>query len=133
MRSGTQRRLLVALVVELVLVALLAGFGPDFPRDVTAGSAWRFLGVHPLELAHAVLGVLVLVHAAALVVTARARSIPLIVVSGVVTAAASGVVFVSRGQPEAALTVMTAGWLTALAAAVAELVRQHRRPRIRAS
>ena len=125
MRSGTQRRLLVALVVELVLVALLAGFGPDFPRDVTAGSAWRFLGVHPLELAHAVLGVLVLVHAAALVVTAQARSIPLIVVSGVV--------FVSRGQPEAALTVMTAGWLTALAAAVAELVRQRRRPRIRAS
>jgi hypothetical protein len=131
--SRTQSRLLVTLVVELVLVAVLAGFGPDFPRDVSAGSAWRFVGSHAPELAHAVLGALLLVQTVALLLVARPRLMLLIVACGLVTAVASGGVFVSRGQAETALTAMTIGWLTALAAAVAELVRQRRRAKVAAA
>ena len=55
-------------LVVLVLVAVSAGFGPTFPRDVAAGTAWHFLATHGFALGHAVLGTLVLAHTAVLVV-----------------------------------------------------------------
>lgn len=120
------RSQLVALVVELVAVATLAGFGPAFPRDVGAGTAWAFLGRHGLELAHAGLGAVVLVQAVALVVAERTAWSSWAVAAGSALAVAAGVGFVTAGQSDGALTAMTLGWLLALGGAVAGLVRLRR-------
>ena len=111
--------------MELVAVATLAGFGPEFPRDVSSGSAWRFLGQHALEAAHAGLGVLVLLQALVLLIAHRSWG-SLVIAAGVATATASGTAYVSAGQTDASLTAMTIGWLVALVAAVVGLVRGRR-------
>lgn len=127
MTPGRQRSWTVALAVELVAVAALAGFGPAFPTAAGPSTAWGFLATHASAAAHAALGALVLVHATALAVTAR-RPLPLVALAGTLTSVAAGAAYVSARQPAAALTVMTAGWLTALVAATAAIVRG-RRPR----
>ncbi|WP_143447763.1 hypothetical protein [Kineosporia sp. R_H_3] len=128
MTPGRQRSWTVALAVELVAVAALAGFGPAFPTAADPSIAWGFLATHAYAAAHAALGALVLVHATALAVTARARPLPLVALAGTLTSVAAGAAYVSARQPAAALTAMTAGWLTALVAATAAIVRG-RRPR----
>ncbi|MGD9959317.1 hypothetical protein [Nocardioides sp.] len=126
MSTKTHTTLALALTVQLVAIAVLAGFGPVFPSGVDAAAGWRFLGGHALELAHALLGVLVLVQALILIVAARAKLVPALILTGVVVAVASGAAFVSSRQPESALWLMTTGWLVSLSAAVVELVRQRR-------
>jgi hypothetical protein len=126
MTPGRRQSWTAALAAELVAVAVLAGFGPQFPRAADPGTAWGFLGTHTFAAAHATLGTLVLVHAAVLAVTARARLLPVVVLAGTLTSVAAGAAYVSARQPGAALTVMTAGWLTALVAASVALVRGRR-------
>lgn len=128
MTPARRRSWTVALAVELVAVAVLAGLGPPFPRSAGPATAWGFLATHGYAAAHATLGALVLVHATALAVTARARLLPAVALAGTLTSVAAGATYVSARQPGAALTVMTAGWLAALVAATAGIVRG-RRPR----
>ncbi len=122
MTLPSRRAQLIALTVELVAVATLAGFGPEFPRDVSSGSAWRFLGQHALEAAHSGLGVLVLLQALVLLIAHRGWG-SLVIAAGVATATAAGTTYVSAGQTDASLTAMTLGWLVALVAAVVGLIR----------
>jgi hypothetical protein len=127
MTAKVQRTLAPALIVELVAVAVLAGLGPSFPSGVDTHAGWSFLSRHAFELAHALLGALVLVQALALTVAARAKLVPTVILTGVVLAVASGAAYVSTRQPDAALVLMTVGWLVSLAAAIVEVVRQRRR------
>ncbi|MCB0908500.1 MAG: hypothetical protein KDB63_15425 [Nocardioidaceae bacterium] len=124
-RPGQQTQLAV-LTIELVVVATLVGVGPTFPRDVPAGTAWSFLGSHALEAAHAGLGALVLIQAVVLVVSSRRSITSVVLAAGVATAVASGATYVSAGQADTPLTVMTLGWLVSLVAAVVGLARGRR-------
>lgn len=117
----------VALLLELVAVAVLAGLGPAFPSRVDAHAGWSFLGTHAFELTHALLGVVVLAQALWLTAVADAKAVPGVILLGVVVAVASGGAYVSSRQPGVALGLMTLGWLVALAAAIVELVMQRRR------
>ncbi|MFZ0161815.1 MAG: hypothetical protein WAL50_22525 [Kineosporiaceae bacterium] len=133
-RRNTSRRL----VLELLLVALLAGFGDDFPRNVSAGTAWSFLGRHALELGHATVGTAVLLEALNLVARSvrggGARAVGALTVAGLVLvgiSAASGVWFVTSRQPDSALTSMTLGWISALV--VYATIWYHARQALRAA
>ena len=121
------RRLTAAVSVSLVAVAVLSGFGPAFPRDVTAGTAWHALVTDYATAAHVLLGVVTLAGAVALVATAPRRLPPGLVLLGVVLSVAAGAWYVTARQPDAALTTMTLGWLLAVAASATELVRTRRR------
>lgn len=88
----------------LVTVGVVAGPGPAVPREVDAGSGWSFLTTHGFELAHALLGALVLARSA--VVTARGTS-----------------------EAGAGSHPVAVGWLVALTGSIVELVHQRRRER----
>jgi membrane-associated PAP2 superfamily phosphatase len=114
---STSRRI----VLELFVVALLVGFGAEFPRDQSATAAWAFLGRHPLELAHAVLGTVVVLEALTLVVRSNRkraagshRALPVVGMLLAWVAAASGATYVSHDQSDSALTSMTVSWVVAL-------------------
>ena len=109
--------------IELLVVATLSGFGPDFPAGVSGTPAWKFVVQHPTELLHAVGGVLVLAECSVLLIRlfGEASGATVRVSATVATAAAalacgSGCWFVSGSQPGIALQTMTIGWLIALAA-----------------
>ncbi|ETK32432.1 hypothetical protein MPTA5024_29750 [Microbispora sp. ATCC PTA-5024] len=108
------------MVIELAVVVLLAGFPIDFPRDVSAGRAWSFLFRHPSILIHAVIGALALTEAVIFVVrTTSARRPRLLILSClglffVLVAFGAGTEYVSGGQHDLALNLMTLGWVAAL-------------------
>jgi hypothetical protein len=129
MLAWTSRFSALALVVELVAVAVLAGLGPEFPAGVGASAGWSFLSTHVFELTHALLGLLVLAQAVILTAVAQAKLVPAVILTGVVVAVASGAGYVSSGQPETALSLMTVGWLVSLTGAIVEAVRGRRRVR----
>lgn len=122
MTMSARRRTSRRIVVELVAVAILAGFGDEFPRQVSPGTAWSFLFRHVWELGHAAVGTAILIEALVLVVrserrgTSSARLLPVVGLAFVGAAVGSGVWFVARGQSESALTSMTTGWVGALGA-----------------
>jgi len=128
MTRNTSRRV----VVELIVVVLLVGLPVDFPRGVASGTAWSFLFRHPSVLAHAVLGVLLVGEGILFLVRAagtegrRPVLIAVLGLAGIVAAVSSGVVYVTRQQPDDALTGMTAGWLVALVVFVVGWIRGRR-------
>ena len=121
MTRNTSRRV----VIELIVVVLLVGLPVDFPRGVASGTAWSFLFRHPSVLAHAALGTLLLGEGVLFLVRAagaggrRPALTAALGLAGIVAAVASGVAYVTRRQPDDALTGMTAGWLVALVVFVA--------------
>jgi hypothetical protein len=108
-------------VIELAVVVLLAGLPIDFPRNTSAGRAWSFLFRHPSILLHAAIGTLVLAEAVIFVVRAlSARRPPPLVLAGLglvftLLAFGAGVEYVSDGQTDLALNLMTTGWVAAIA------------------
>src|SRR6476660_5427592 len=66
MTVAAERNAARRVMVALLLVAVLAGIGTTFPRDVDAAEAGRVLLSQWAHLAHAVLGVAVLIDAAVL-------------------------------------------------------------------
>lgn len=116
-RSGARR-----VVAALLVVGVLAGTGGTFPRDATGGGGWSFL-LHDLGLlAHALVGVAVLVDTAVLAARAAAegpvvlRGAVLAGLLAVAAAVAGGVAYVGDSHGDGALSVMTAGWIAALLA-----------------
>lgn len=118
--SGAARNASRRIVLELVVVAVLAGIGAQFPRGVDPDTAWSFLATHWSALAHALLGALVLAEAVAFLLRlGRASPTPLKVLGGtglacIAVSAASGVAYLALGQPDSALVWMTLGWLGGL-------------------
>lgn len=108
------------LVVELVALVLLVGFGTAFPRHTSAGRAWSFLVQHPVVLLHVLVGTLILVEATVLLIgsiRSRHRRTWMLAGAGVVFAVlayGSGIAYVSLGQRDSALTFKTVGWLGAI-------------------
>jgi hypothetical protein len=129
----TYLRLNLVLVAALVVVGVLAGVGPAFPRGVAAGTAWTFLATDAVGAAHALLGAVVLAGAVILVVIAPHKLMPALVVVGAGLSVASGIWYVQGQQPGPALTMMTLGWLISLIGSVVDLVRMRRRADARAS
>jgi uncharacterized MnhB-related membrane protein len=114
------------MVVALIAVGVLAGVGPTFPRDVAGGASWDFLATHGVPAAHALLGTLVVVGAATLTWVAHRKLLPSLILLGVVTSWAAGMLYVQARQPDGALTTMTVGWLFALGASVTALIETRR-------
>jgi hypothetical protein len=117
LRSASRR-----LVIELVVVVILVGLPLDFPRDASSGAAWSFLFRHPSLVLHVAVGGLILVEAVAFLVrsmsTHRRWATP-VTGSGLVFAIlanGAGGSYVSAGQTDLALTLMTVGWLGAVVA-----------------
>lgn len=113
---NTSRRI----VLELVAVAVLAGIGAQFPRDVDADTAWSFLATHWSALAHALLGAVILTEAVAFLLRLGWAAPPSLRASGgaglacITVSTASGFVYASLHQPDGALVWMTLGWLGGL-------------------
>jgi hypothetical protein len=132
MTVAAERNAARRVTVALLLVAVLAGIGTTFPRDVDAAEAGRVLLSQWAHLAHAVLGVAVLIDAAVLATRAlrppasRGWVLPLLGLVSVLVAVAAGVAYVSLRQPGGALGWMTAGWLAAQTVFVVVWVRAHR-------
>ena len=110
------------LVLELVALAVLAGVGATFPRDVDAGTAWGFLVRHWNSVGHAVLGTVILVEALVFLIRTGRQATPSIRVLAVIGLAcvalslASGIGYLTLHQPDTALTLKTIGWLGAVTA-----------------
>jgi len=119
------RNLSRRVVVELAVAVLLAGFPIDFPRDTSAGNAWSFVLRHLSILLHAVIGTLALteavVFAARAISTPRPRMLVVACLGAVSTLAAfvAGIGYVSAGQGDLALALMTLGWVTAMVTYIA--------------
>lgn len=102
------------------MVALLVGFPVDFPRGTSSGKAWSFLVRHPTVLLHVVVGTVILVEVIAFLVRSvrsadrRPLTLGALGVISVLVAYAGGLDYVSSGQHESALSVMSAGWVAAL-------------------
>lgn len=127
LRSAARR-----LTLALLVVAVLSGVGMTFPQGAGAAQAWRFLLGQWTDLAHAVLGVAVLIDASVLLArvarppATRAWALPLLGVASVAVAVGAGIAYVSLRQPGAALGWMTAGWLAAQTVYLVVWVRSHR-------